>query len=371
MPSKNVNWLAELQSAVCEQCDWRYLAPPGSLPTLCPHCFQASLTALTEGTDALADIQPPELYLPFTVAGDRLTQAIDAFAGGIWFAPADLNPQNLKARLQRVYLPMWLVDSEVEAIWQAETGFNYQVVSHQDSFDQNRAGWVSREVTETRIRWEPRAGRLQRPYQNIVAPALEEHYRLSQQLGRYELKQARPYQPGAVANSFVRLPNRPPAGAWPEAVPPIRTAAAEECRQACRADHLREFRWSASYANRNWTLLLLPMYVTYYLDDEEHYQPVLIHGQSGRLQAPRRASMRRARQVAFIILAVAGTMFLLSLIAAAAGLVAPPLLVLGVIGLVIALALGLLAIAPIVIAWQFNRTTARPQPGLEDRPSGN
>ena len=75
--------------------------------------------------------------------------------------------------------------------------------------------------------------------------------------------------------------------------------------------------------------------------------------------------------MAFIILAVAGTMFLLSLIAAVAGLVAPPLLVLGVIGLVIAPALGLLAIAPIVIAWQFNRTTARPQPGLEDRPSGN
>jgi hypothetical protein len=261
---------------------------------------------------------------------------------------------------------MWLVDSEVEAIWQAETGFNYEVVSHQDSFDQNRAGWVSREVTETRIRWEPRTGRLARPYQNIVAPALEEHHRLTQQVGRYELKQAQPYQPGAVADSFVRLPNRPPADAWPEAIPPIRAAASEECRRACRADHLREFRWSAQYANQNWTLLLLPIYATYYLDDQDRYQPVLIHGQTGRLQAPRRSSMRRARQVAFIILAVAGALFLLSLIVAAAGLaLAPPLLVLGVIGLVIALGLGLLAITPIVIVWQFNRTVGQAQPSSE------
>jgi hypothetical protein len=185
-------------------------------------------------------------------------------------------------------------------------------------------------------------------------------------LGQYELGQAQPYRVGAVANSFVRLPNRPPADAWPEAIPPIRAAAAEECRQACRADHLREFRWSAGYANQNWTLLLLPMYATYYLDDDDHYQPVLIHGQSGRLTAPRRASMRRARQVAFIILAVAGALFLLSLVAGAVGLVVPPLLLLGGIGLVIALGVGLLAITPIVIAWQFNRTTAQIKPGLED-----
>jgi hypothetical protein len=313
-----------------------------------------------------ADIQPPELYLPFTVTGDTLSQTIEKFAGGIWFAPADLNPQNLKSRLQRVYLPMWLVDSEVVAIWQAETGFDYEVVSHQDSFDQNRAGWVSREVTETRIRWEPRAGRLRRPYQNIVAPALEEHHRLRQQLGQYDLEQAQPYQPGAVANSFVRLPNRPPADAWPEAISPIRAAAAEECRRACQADHLREFRWSASYDEQNWTLLLLPMYATYYLDDDDRYQPVLVHGQSGRLQASRRASMRRARQAAIIILAVAGALFLLSLVAGIVGLVVPPLLVLGAIGLVIALGLGLLAITPIVIVWQFNRTAAQIQPGSED-----
>jgi len=37
-------------------------------------------------------------------------------------------------------------------------------------------------------------------------------------------------------------------------------------------------------------------------------------------------------------------------------LVQSPLLMLGIIGLIAAIGIGLLAIAPIVIAWQFNRS---------------
>ncbi len=351
-------WGVDLEAAICEQCDWSYLLPRGSLSRPCPNCFQTKLTPLAEETDDLPYHQPPELYLPFTVTAETLTRNIQTFAGGIWFAPSDLSPQNLVDRLQRVYLPLWLVDSDAQAIWQAEAGFDYEVVSHQDAYNQNRNGWVSREVTETRVRWEPRAGRLRRAYHNIAAPALEEHQQLKQKLGPYELGEARPFRPEAISNTTMRLPNRVPADAWPEAIPPIRTAAAEECRRACQADHLREFRWSAEYANQNWTLLLLPLYTTYYLDDNQAIQPVLIHGQTGRLHGPRRASMRRAQHTALVILIIAVVVFGLGLIAAAAGLLVPPLLILGIIGLIVALGIGLLAIAPLVIAWQFNRTTS-------------
>ena len=70
------DWPTDLQPAICEQCDWRYLAPPGSLPALCPHCFQASLTALPGDGGKPVDVQSPELYLPFTVTGDTLSRTI-------------------------------------------------------------------------------------------------------------------------------------------------------------------------------------------------------------------------------------------------------------------------------------------------------
>ena len=348
-------WHTYLEAAVCEQCDWSYLLPSGALPVQCPHCFQASLTPLPADTAPMLQNQPPELIAPFIVSADNVAANIQQFARRIWFAPRDLTPDNLQTRLQRVYLPMWLVDSDVWATWQSEVGFDYNVVSHQDSFDQNRGGWVSREVTETRIRWEPRVGRLTRSYPNTTAPALEEHYTLQKRVGQYDLSAAQAYQPDIIANTFVRLPNRQRSDAWPDAIPSLQANAAEEVRRACQADHFRNFRWKADYGNLNWTLLLLPIMTTYYLDDDENPQPILIHGQSGRISGPQRASMKRAQQTALIILGVAVVIFILSLIVGGVGLVMPLLLVPGIIGLVAATAIGLLAIAPIVIAWQFNR----------------
>jgi hypothetical protein len=349
-------WGVNLEGAVCEHGDWSYLLPLGRLPLQCPNCLQAALSPLAEQVDDLPYNQPPELCLPFSVATDRLSQNIQNFASRIWFAPGDLKPSNLKERLQRLYLPMWLVDSRVQATWQAEAGFNYEAVSHQDQFDENKGGWVSRRVTETRIRWAPRLGRLRRAYHNIVAPALEEHSALKQKLGPYKLDTAQPYRAESLANTMVRLPNRAPVDAWPEAIPPIQSAAAEECRRACQADHWREFRWQAEYANQHWTLLLLPIYLTYYLDDDDHSQPILIHGQTGQLSGPQRASMKRAQRMALIIVAVAVIFFLLSLIVALASIFRPPLLLIAGIGLVMALIIGLLALLPLAIAWQFNRT---------------
>ncbi|MBN1218296.1 MAG: DUF308 domain-containing protein [Anaerolineae bacterium] len=353
-------WPTNLVSAICEHCDWRYLLPSDSLPAhqlaRCPHCFQATLVTLDQPGENLPYPQPPELILPFTLSVDQLAANIQQFAGRIWFAPRDLTPQNLRERLQRVYLPMWLVDSEVQATWQAEVGFNYQVVSHQDRFDENRGGWVSQEITETRIRWEPRLGRLTRTYHNIAAPALEEHHQLQQKLGPANLEAAQAYQSESITNAFIRLPNRLQTDAWPDAIPPLQATAAEECRQASRADHLRQFRWKAEYSNLNWTLLLLPIYTTYYLDDNQNPQPILLHGQSGRLSGPRRASMKRAQQTALIIVSVATVVFVISLILGAVALVRPPVLAVAIIALVVALIIGLLAIAPIVIAWQFNRS---------------
>ncbi len=178
---------------------------------------------------------PPETRLiPFSLSPTALESSIQSFAKDIPYAPDDLNPRQLRSRLQAVYLPMWLVDAEVQATWQAEAGFNYEVVSHQEKFEENRGGWSTRQVNETKIRWEPRLGRLQRSYQNISAPALEEHRQLQAQLGLFELSQAQPYQTQTIQSAMLRLPDRTTQDAWPDAKPAFQQAAVEECRQASR-----------------------------------------------------------------------------------------------------------------------------------------
>lgn len=352
-------WEINLRAAYCPHCDWHYLIPPDFSASDCPNCHQVQLSLLDDPAEKLSDRFSPELYLPFTASNQILEQSIQEFATGIWFAPGDLNITVLKTRLQHLYLPMWLVDSRVEALWQAETGYNYEVISHRDRYEQRHGGWTSEQFTETRIRWESRLGRLQRTYHNIPAPALEEHFSLLRRLGDYALEAAHQFQPTAVSGTIIRTPNRSTADAWSEARPVLRSKATEECQRACRADHIRQFTWDSQHHSQNWTLLLLPVFVLYYLDDDERPQPVFIHGQTGKMLAPRRASMKKARRTALVMIVIAAAVFGLSLLTGLVSLILPPLWVVAGLGLILAVIIGMLALTPLIIVWQFNRSQTR------------
>ena len=147
--------------------------------------------------------------------------------------------------------------------------------------------------------------------------------------------------------------------AWTDANSALQAASSEECRQATDADYLREFHWTPQFSNQNWTLFLRPVYTTYYLDDEGKPQPVYIHGQSGKASGVRRASMKRAQRAALIILSVAIVVFIMSLVVTAIGVMLPLVLAAGGIGMVASVFIGLGALIPLAIAWQFNRSQAQ------------
>ena len=350
------SWGVKLIGLVCERCDWRYLLPATTSQPACPHCFQATLVPIDGQIDQLPYIKPPELVIPFTLTQNAISHTLLGFYSRIPFAPTDLTSQNLLRRLNTLYLPRWLVDAEVKASWKAETGFNYQVLSHQDRYDQNRGGWTSQEVEEGRIRWEPRLGRLERAYNNISAPALEEYYQMKSALGEFDLSASVAYGQEHIEASFVRLPDRLPQDAWSDAKSEFQIAASEECRQAAGADHIRQFSWQPEFVNQNWTLLLLPVHTTFYLDDDGRPQVIMINGQTGKISGKSPASMKLGQKAALTVLIVAVIIFLLSLLLSAASLLLPALLAIGVIGLVVALIVGLGSIIPIATVWWFNRS---------------
>jgi hypothetical protein len=193
----------------------------------------------------------------------------------------------------------------------------------------------------------------------MPAPALEEDATLRRRLGDWDEAALEPYGPSQVAQAVVSLPNRTPEDAWPAVVPTLRQRAAAECQRAASADHLRQFRWQLESVKRNWTLLLAPLYATTYADDEGHARVLLVHGQTGQIDGEQRGSMKRARRRALIIGIMAAALLAVSLAVAAAGLVFPPLTVVGGIGGLVALLTGAGALVPIARVWQFNRRQER------------
>ncbi len=182
-------WQKELQAAGCSHCGQAFLIESTQQGTLCPNCLSNNL----EPQPVRLRREPPELQVPFQVTSEDLGVTLANFVRPVWLKPDDLNPQVMLQRARPIFWPMWLVDSVVSGHWQAEMGFDYQVKSSQENF--HRGQWQNREQIETRIRWEPRTGEIQRRYEKLAAPALNQQKRIAGAPGQLPLDQAVPYTP--------------------------------------------------------------------------------------------------------------------------------------------------------------------------------
>jgi hypothetical protein len=350
-------WDVPITGVLCPVCDWSYLliGEKTEDKQKCPHCFRGILTPITLDQAVQHNLQHPELVITPTVSSTRIDEGIVIFTREIPYPPEDLNPEVLRQRLRLFYLPVWLVDSQVTAIWNAEAGFDYEVVSHQERFV--NGGWSTYEVKETRVRWESRVGRLERSYENVSAPALEISSDTWQRLGSYRVEQAEPYSADKVVHTLMRMPNQSPEDVWSHMTPSIQNRAALEVKAAVDAQHIRRFSWAPDYHNKIWTLLLVSVYATYYTDDAGQLQPIHIHARTGKVDGVRRSSMIRAQKLSLILGIIAIVGFILSLGLGVAGVLFPPLFVIAIIGGLIFAGLGLGACVPVIRAWRFNLRT--------------
>ncbi len=342
-------WGAPLHPAGCPACRQVYLVEASRIGQVCPNCARGKL----QPQPALLRPEAPELLAPFRYTQASLRPGLEKFVKEVWLRSDDFETDKLLQRAVPIFWPMWLVDSEVAGNWQAEAGFDYQVKSSQESY--GGSGWSTRAVVETRIRWEPRAGQIQRHYDNVAAPAISEQPRLLKLVGGYRFDQAKAYQPEQVKGAAFRVPDLPPESAWPLAQVQLDDAASTECRQAAGAQHLRHFTLRADYESMHWTQMLLPLYVTWYTDDQGQPHSLYLNGQSGVIGGTRLASQKKGWQWAGALLAAAAVVFILALLFAGLGLVFPPSMILGILLGIVAIVVACAAIVPAAWPWQWNR----------------
>lgn len=347
-------WGFSATLTACPVCGHSFIHRSQYNPARCPNCLSDSITEKEE--DFELALAPPELLINATISEANLTNAVQSFAAGIPYPPLDLRPDSIRKRLLQIFLPAWLVDSKVIANWQAEAGYDYEVVSHQEKYSDQSRGWTTTQIKETRIRWETRAGTLEREYHNVPAPAIENDSEIQRKLSRFDQSTATGFHPEQIPNEcMIQVPDRDQSDAWPDAMLGFQNRAAEETRRACKANHLRQFRWQPEFPDVHWSFLLRPVFSSYYLDDEGKPHHILIHGQTGKTYGKRRASMRRAQATATNIVIAAAAIFFLTLLIGSASVLFPPLLIIAGFFLIGAILVGLAALFPIIQVWRFNR----------------
>lgn len=348
-PDASAVWGVPLQAAGCPKCGRVQIVPAARMGARCPACAAAALAP----QPARLRSEPPELMVPFQVTAAALATSLEQWAGGVWLRPKDLAGSALQARLAPGYLPMWLVDAAATGNWRAQAGYDYDVASANEHYQDGQ--WVTQRVTETRIRWEPRAGQVARQYHNIAVPALDDHARLMARLGDYALDKATTYTGSALEGATVQLPSLEPDAAWPFARGRLDERVAADCRAASGAQHVEQLDLKLAYDGRHWTQLLLPVYTTAYQDDDGNWIPVLINGQTGRISGVRRASQKLGWQWTGLIAGVALALFVIAAVLSAAGVLFPPLVAVGGLLMLVSFAIGLAAPVPALWAWRHNR----------------
>jgi hypothetical protein len=342
-------WGLALQPAGCLQCGQAFLVDGSRLGQACPNCASGKL----ESQPARLRSEPPELQVPFRKGTADIRAILENFVKGVWLAPDDFTVEKLLHRAVPVFWPMWLVDGDVVGEWRTEAGFDYQVKSSQESF--NNGSWHSHEVIETRQRWEPRTGQIQRRYNNVHVPAASDHARMIALIGDYRLDQATQYESSKAGKADLRIPDLQPQTVWTEAQMALDHAAQVECQTAAGAQHSRNFSLRATYESLNWTQMLLPVAATFYVDDDGKSHPVYINGQSGMIGGVRMASQRKGWKWAAVLAGIGAALLLLGLLLLAFGAVFPPFLAVGSLAVFIAVGLVLCAIVPAAWPWQWNR----------------
>jgi hypothetical protein len=342
-------WGSSFVVAGCLKCGQAFLVEESRLGQYCPHCAQGVL----QPQPARLRPEPPELLIPFQKNRQEIHVILQKFVQPVWLRCPDFTVQNLLMRVTPVYWPMWLVDADLQGDWRAEVGYDYQVKSSQESY--HNGGWRSQDVLETRIRWEPRLGYLERHYDNVASPALNEHSRLARSLGSYRQQEKIPYQAEQVAHTVLQIPDLQPENTWPLAQAQLELRSSADCQQAAQGQHIRSFQINPSYSSLNWTQQLHPMYVTCYQDDDGQSHLVWINGQTGLIAGTRLASQKVGWKWAGILAAIAVGLFLLSLGAFAATPLLPPLSLVGILFIIFAFGFAVASIIPAVWPWQWNR----------------
>ncbi|MEQ8172070.1 MAG: hypothetical protein ABRQ38_24470 [Candidatus Eremiobacterota bacterium] len=343
------SWCDHLVSAGCIKCGHAHLIAKEFLEQKCPCCYEGNL----EHQPARLRKEPPEYIIPFSKTKEDIKPVIEHFTKGIWLKPDDFNHSKMMERLIPIYRPVWLVDSDVKGMWKGETGFDYQVKSSQESFDGGQ--WNTKEVIRTNIRWEPRAGEICRHYDNINLPASDDHKRLTDMAGDYDITCATSYSEYEKLDITIRIPDLTPESIWPDVKNSINNKASEECRVASSAQHIRAFAFKGNYESLNWTQLLLPLYSTCYKDDKGKYHPVYINGQTGAIGGIRLASQKKGWGWTGGLLITGIITFILGLLVFLGGSVFPPLAILGAFLILMSFIPSILSIFPVISTWRWNK----------------
>jgi len=291
---RSLGWGAERKSVRCTKCGATTTFDPGVSASRCAFCATPAVVEAPSETD---HVRPAGL-LPFSVDRASAAQRFRSWISGLWFRPNDLKEKASVTAMQGVYVPFWTFDALTHNRWTAEAGHRYTV--QVSTLVNGRSVMRS----ETRIRWEPAAGFLEKVFDDVPVPASKGlPPGLARGIEPFPTGGLVPYDPqylsGFLAEEY--------AVDLPQAVEAARERMTREIHAACGAqvpgDTFRNLSVSTAWSGLTCKNALLPVWISAYEYGGRPFR-FLVNGVTGKVDGNAPFSAAKITLAILAVLAV-------------------------------------------------------------------
>jgi hypothetical protein len=277
-PDERRGWQEEKISVKCQSCQAITLFTPGRVAQSCDFCGSPAIIPYEETKEAIR----PESVLPFKIDTSRVRDDIRKWYGSRWFAPNRLKNGALTDTLKGIYLPYWTFDAQADAQWTAESGYHYYVA---ENYTRSDGRTETRRVQKTR--WEPSHGQLHHFFDDQLVPGTTGvHPELLSQIEPFPTNELLPYDPSYIRSWIVERYQVDLGQAAERSRQQMDGELRDLCARQVPGDTHRNLQVQATYSDRTFKHILLPIWLVSYLFGTKSFQ-VLVNGYTGKITGER------------------------------------------------------------------------------------
>jgi hypothetical protein len=213
--------------------------------------------------------------VPFKIPPEKTLPLAKEWLGKGWYHPNALTEHVVVRQFYGVYLPFWTFNSQVNAPWRAQVGYQ-KTERHYNSR-------TKRWETRTRTVWKWENGQVHLDVDNLlVSGSAPNHlsHPILHQIYPFYLQDLVPYTPDFLAGWQAQAYETTLTEAWERGKKDIREQAKKACYQKIHSNQVRNFSMSADFSDESWRYILLPVYLAAYRYEDKIFQ-VMINGQTG------------------------------------------------------------------------------------------
>lgn len=236
----------------------------------CPYCGSNVVVA-----EKIMSTLEPDGLKPFLIEKKEVGTIFSKWIKGRWFAPNALKNLYQTGKVMGIYLPYWSFDNSASCEYWAEGG-----IDHTEEYEED-----GKTYTRTETDWYPVHGHIGNDFKDVITTGSRSlERRLLQNLGGFYLDNTIKFDSGYLAGYSSEIFKIPMYEGYTVAKR-MMTNTLEgmvSSEVLSRYDHVRNISMDIDWFNEYYRLLMLPVYSTSYLYNNQTYQ-VIINGENGAI----------------------------------------------------------------------------------------